>query len=95
MTALLRDLQRIAATQEAGLAAWERRSLIPPIRYEPMACCPVCGSRLDESDEVAYELTGAARSDCLGCQHCTDLDELEQAHDLLRYTAWEVNELWK
>lgn len=95
MTALLRDLQRIAAAQETGLAVRERRSLIPPRRYEPMARCPVCGSRLDESDEVAYELTGAARGDCLGCQYCTDLDNLEQARGPLRYTAWEADELWK
>lgn len=93
MTALTRDLARIAAAQEAGLAAQECRSFRAPRYIASAARCPLCGARLDESDELAYEMTGAARGECLGCQHCTEIDDLEQ--DLLRYTAWEVEDLWQ
>lgn len=93
MTALACDLRRTASAQTAGLAAQERRSFMPPRYVTPAARCPVCGRCLDESDELAYTLAGAARGECLGCQHCTDIDTLEQ--DLLRYTAWEVDDLWQ
>nr|DAE50978.1 MAG TPA: TRASH domain protein [Caudoviricetes sp.] len=95
MTALARDLRRTASAQEAGLAAQERRSFMPPRYAAPAARCPVCGSHLQESDELAYELDGGARGECLGCEHCTNINDLEQAADLLRYTAWEVDDPWQ
>lgn len=98
MTALARDLQRMAAAREAGFARQERRSFLPPRRREPAAFCPVCSARLAPEDELAYSLQGAARGDCLGCEHCAGLDALDEPaneHEtLLRYTAWEVDELW-
>lgn len=95
MTALARDLRRMASAQEAGLAAQECRSFMPPRYVTPATRCPVCGSRLEASDELAYALTGVARGECLGCQHCININDLGQAADLLRYTAWEVDDLWQ
>lgn len=95
MTALARDLRRMASAQEAGLAAQERRSFMPPRYVTPAARCPACGQRLAESDELAYALAGSARGECLGCQHCININDLEQTADLLRYTAWEVDDPWQ